>query len=135
MGRVPLFPALATIRHVWTPPDRRRIDGKLGVVLFALLLAGPVWLILIHAGSGPGSDRIDVLEHLDPDSDWRCIVGSIEELGLPGTGGSWDIEPGESPGDFRIVTPLFSYRAAVADGHLVYRWVTGMVIRPMACSG
>lgn len=131
----PAVPRPATIRDVWIPPDRGRLDAKLGIVLFALLLSGPVWLILVHAGSGPGADRIDALEHVYPDRDWRCIVDAIAGFGLPGTGGSWDIQTEGASSDFRVVTPLFSYRVSVGDGHLVYRWATGTVIRSMDCSG
>jgi hypothetical protein len=123
----------AIITGVWTPPNRGRFDGVVGIVLFAVLLAGVLWLVLTRTGDGPGPSRIDALQQADPTRDWLCIVQSVDELGLPGTGGAWDIELGESAEDFRIVTPLYSYRATVGDGKLIYWWGRGSVARSMTC--
>lgn len=120
---------------MWEPPDRRGIDAKLGVALFSLLLAGPVWVFLIQTGGGPGPDRIEVLEQLDPTHDWRCVARSIEESDLPGTGGAWDIEPTDAPGYFWLTTPFFSYRVAIEGGDVIdWSWETGTPHQPMMCT-
>lgn len=118
---------------MWTPPSRARFDGVIGLALFAILVAGVVWIAFIRIGGGPGPSRIDALQQAHPSHDWSCIVASIDEMALPGTSGRWDIELAESGAEFLIVTPLLSYRATVGDGQLIYWWGRGSVARSMTC--
>ena len=98
------------------------VRGKwLLIGMLVVLVGAAIWLARELYWRFPSDHGRAAAEAEWPDRspDWACVIGAIDEGGLPGTTLGWKIEV-DDQGEFEIVTPFYRYRAAVADGQLIY---------------